>query len=90
MYNNHKILTFTEGCMWDGGNWEIRINHECSSFGGGEPCKHCHSKKELPKPNAYGGTYSQQTWICPRVIVAYNEGGYNSVGICLDCILENV
>ncbi|GEM_PF-5189668 len=26
--------------------------------------------------------------IVPRVVVAYNEGGYNSVGICADCLLE--
>ncbi len=24
----------------------------------------------------------------PRVVVAYNEGGYCDAGVCLDCILE--
>ena len=24
----------------------------------------------------------------PAVVLAYNEGGYNSVGICADCLLE--
>lgn len=27
---------------------------------------------------------------CPRVIVARNEGGYNTTGVCLDCLLENL
>lgn len=26
--------------------------------------------------------------IVPRVVIAYNEGGYNSVGICADCLIE--
>jgi len=26
--------------------------------------------------------------ICPRVVVVRNEGGYNSTGLCLDCILD--
>jgi hypothetical protein len=26
--------------------------------------------------------------ICPRVVVATNEGGYNTTGVCLDCIIE--
>ena len=26
--------------------------------------------------------------VCPRVIVMVNEGGYNSTGLCLDCVLE--
>jgi hypothetical protein len=26
--------------------------------------------------------------ICPRVVIAFNEGGENSTGVCLDCILE--
>jgi hypothetical protein len=28
--------------------------------------------------------------ICPRVVVARNEGGESSTGICLDCIIEAV
>lgn len=27
-------------------------------------------------------------WVVPRVVVATNEGGYNSTGVCLDCILD--
>jgi hypothetical protein len=26
--------------------------------------------------------------VVPRVIVCLNEGGYNSTGLCLDCVLE--
>ena len=83
----HKF-TFEHGCMWEGGEWIIDIDHECSSFGGGMPCKHCHSKQTKHKPNAYGGTYSQEVWICPTVIIAANEGGYNTTGVCLQCVLD--
>jgi hypothetical protein len=39
-----------------------------------EPCKHCFKEGSLT--------------LCPRVVVAFNEAGYNSTGVCLDCIVE--
>jgi hypothetical protein len=80
--------TFAEGCMWEGGEWEIRLNEQCSGFGGGVPCKHCVDDRTVDKPNAYGGTYKERLWTCPAVVVAMNEGGHNSTGVCLDCLLE--
>jgi len=77
-----------DGCMWEGGSWIIDFDHKCSEYGGGIPCKHCHSIKTETRNDAYGGQHLKQVWICPRVVIAKNEGGYNSTGVCLDCILE--
>ena len=35
-----------------------------------------------------GSTFIEKVWNCPAVVVALNEGSYNSTGVCLDCILE--
>jgi len=81
-------FVFQDGCMWEGGEWKIVTEYECSSFGGGKPCKHCYSERDKQKPDSSGGFYTEHIWLCPKIIIAKNEGGYNSVGICLDCILE--
>ena len=88
---NEKGHTFSEGCMWEGGEWEIRMERECSEFGGGEPCRHCHSIKTVNYPNFYGdksAVHKRISWICPAVVIARNEGGYCTTGMCLDCIIE--
>lgn len=78
---------FTAGCLWDGNPWFIDENHECSSYGG-SPCKHCHSAREVTHERMDKSTYTETVWICPRVVIAENEAGYNSTGVCLDCIVE--
>lgn len=81
---------FQEGCMWEDG-WRIENNSKCSEFGGGQPCKHCHSIERIVHIRRGGDSqYIEGTWICPRVAIAFNEGGNNSTGICIDCILEAV
>jgi len=79
---------FEDGCMWEGGYWEVEINRRCNEFGGGVPCKHCHSECFDVRKRYDGSKYKVKQWICPRVVIATNEGGYNSTGVCLDCILE--
>jgi len=83
-----KEFTFKDGCMWEGGEWTIVIEHKCSSFSGGNPCKHCYDEKDEVKPDVHGGSYTEHTWICPSVVIAKNEGGCNSTGMCLQCIFE--
>src|SRR3990167_5899363 len=80
--------TFNDGCMWEGGDWEISLNHECSNEGGGIPCKHCYGEEVKHRVSAYNSGYTEKIWICPSVVIAKNEGGYNSTGVCLQCILE--
>lgn len=80
---------FKDGSMWEGGGFSIETDYECSKNGGGEMCKHCHSEKITEHKTAYDGTtYFKKLWICPRVVIAENEGGCNSTGVCLDCIIE--
>jgi hypothetical protein len=82
-------LYFGEGDMWEGYGWEIAFEEDCSENGGGEPCEHCHSDRIITHTRSWNGTtYTERRWTCPRVVVGYNEGGQNSTGICLDCILE--
>ncbi len=77
---------FTEGCMWEDG-WEVWFDQEIRYT---EPCKHCHSDHIKTSTRHDGSTYETRVFICPRVIIAFNEGGHDSTGICLDCILEAV
>ena len=70
------------GGMWEETYWDVEMDYECSSLGGGKPCKHCNSEGV----NEHG----DKTWICPSVVVAYNEGRNNSTGICLQCIQEAI
>jgi hypothetical protein len=79
----HKYKT---GGMWDGG-WEIQEDVQCSEWGGGSPCPHCHSEKELVETRIYGETYRRKVWICPIVIVGY---GCETTGICGYCVCEQL
>lgn len=78
--------------MWESPEWEVSYDYECSSYGGGRTCKHCTPTYHVDKTRGDGSVYNQDElkWNCPRVVVAKNEGGYNSTGVCLDCILEQV
>ena len=75
------------GGMWEG-EWEIRFNVNCQQDTGITPCKHCGPVRDEEHKSFRGHTWIEKKFICPRVVVALNEGGYNSTGVCLDCILE--
>ena len=75
--------------MWEGSPWIIEFDFECSAYGGGEPCSHCHSDREITHTRYHDdSTYTERVWICPRIVIAYNEGNFNSTGVCLDGILD--
>ncbi len=67
------------GGMWDDSEWEIQSNARVA-VSGIIPCPHCHT----PHQDEHGNNCI----ICPRVVVAKNEGGHNSTGVCVDCIIE--
>jgi hypothetical protein len=46
------------------------------------PCMHCRSVVETVVGKRY------LTWICPHVVFAYNEGGFNLTKVCLQCIVD--
>jgi hypothetical protein len=75
---------FSIGGMWEGPEWSILFDYHV--FYEDTPCKHCSELKFKTKEKweLEDSTY----FICPRVVVAHNEGGYNSTGVCLDCIIE--
>lgn len=78
---------FNNGCLWEGGGFEIEIDCEVDESNG-DICKHCHSKYIEENKRFDGTSYYRTKYICPKVVVAYNEGGYNTTGVCLDCIIE--
>lgn len=76
------------GGMWEGTGWEIQLNAKISSYCGGKPCPHCGPIQVETHTRYDKSTYDENYWICPRVVEAMNEGGHDSTGVCLDCILE--
>lgn len=85
-------ITFQCG-GWENGEAEIRFNEELDVTGGGsivQHCKHCTPivEKEIHMPD--GREWVNRYSTCPRVIVAYNEAGCCTTGVCLDCLLETV
>jgi hypothetical protein len=87
--HNNKSIVINEGVMWEENPWKIEFEHECSE-NGGSPCRHCHSFDVIIHKRTDGSTYSEKVWICNRVIVVRNEGGCNTTGLCLDCVLDVV
>jgi hypothetical protein len=71
---------FNEGVMWEANPFKIELNYECSSYGG-TTCRHSGARYKVEGS-------SEERWIQPAVVIANNEGGHNSTGVCLDCILE--
>jgi len=69
-------IKFQKGCAGD--SWYIMFDEEFNS----PCCEHCY-KVERSRLKYEAG----YAFVCPRMVVAYNEGGYNSTGVCLDCIL---
>lgn len=76
------------GGMWEFPGWEIQRDVEITDTCGGEPCPHCTDIRERTRQD-YSKTLSwtERYWICSRVVVARNEGGCDTTGVCLDCIL---
>jgi len=89
-------LKFNNGCMGEGYPWYIEYDVEVNNNPDDEcdrlhPCKHCHSDRiEVIERVEFNDSYRERKWICPRVIVSINEGGFNSTRVCLDYILEAV
>lgn len=80
MYSWDECVKFKEGAMWDEPAWTIAYDKECYSSRGG-PCKHCKEVRKLENSTVV-------VWTCPRVAIGFNESGYCSTGLCVDCIIE--
>ena len=79
----------TEGVMFGNDTWNIDIGMIYSSIDGGSPCKHCHSI-QVTEPFVLDNIpfKGNTTWVCPYVVVGYAVCEDNSVGICLECIMD--
>ena len=77
------------GCMWDGNPWDIALRVKLK---GEDPkCRHCVDTGEETRIRFWDkSTIVEQTWVCPRVVIATNQGGHDTTGVCLDCILDAV
>jgi hypothetical protein len=82
-----KRKIFIAGCMWEDEAW-IEFDKMVSELGGGKPCQHCYDSEQRKHTRHDGSTWIETIWCCPRIIVATNEGGCNSTGVCLDCVIE--
>jgi hypothetical protein len=79
---------FDIGGMWEFRAWSIELDVEIEDDT--LPCPHCRQTYEEPRKNwdtAIAPRLPKHKWVCPRVVVAMNEGGHGSTGVCLDCIV---
>lgn len=83
------------GGIWPQQEWEIHTEVERDTYQylkerptimGDPPCPHCHSPRVIAPSH---GKYYSVMWTCPKIVVGINEGGNNSTGICLYCILQH-
>lgn len=75
----------------NGGIWEekeITIGKNYILHHLADPCEHTKLLEEVEVTYFNNISYKEKIYIIPYVIIAENEGGYNSTGICLDCVLE--
>lgn len=84
-----KKVKIPVGGIWEYKDWYIVF--DCPvNLAYEYPCHHCRKKFFVRTYAANGKYYDEEYTICPRVVVAENEGGFNTTGVCLDCILEAV
>ena len=79
----------TTGGLWEENEVEIHYNKPIIA-GKKIKCPHLGERFIVRREPYYGSTYDMVYANCPRVIVAVNEGGYNSTGTCLDCVLAHI
>ncbi len=79
-----RKITIENGGIWEEPSWEINFNYHGDEYL--NQCRHCVLiSPGHPRWVAEGGPGQ---FLVPRLVMGINEGGFNSVGICLDCILE--
>ena len=88
LIHNVKKIKLKKGGLWDNNEIEIAYNYPIYETNKVD-CLHL-GPKYIVRDFRHDGTSFDIIYAnCPRVIIAKN-GSYNSTGVCLDCILENV
>lgn len=84
-----SIKEIPVGGMWELRKWEIQYDVPVYDPKNNK-CPHLGEQYIVRKYESNEIYYDYVYANCPRVVVAYNESGYNNTGVCLDCILSNV
>ena len=89
------VISVSQGSMWEGATWELRRDVLMSGRDEDSacPCPHCRDYQLAPPQYRTDGTVwnlGTMQWVCPLVIVGYNEGGYCTTGICAACAVDAV
>ena len=84
------ILTLSRGDLYNDADSVIKKDYDLGSTS--SSCPHCFKGKEKIREQrglGYPDDYNYHFY-CPRVLVSYNEGGYNCTIVCVDCLLEQL
>lgn len=85
------VYKIEKGSLGEDSAFSIITNHEITTYDNREqPCKHCHSPHEVFHMRSDMSEWSWIYWICPLVVIASNQGGYDSTCICVSCFLEGI
>lgn len=85
-----REIKFPIGGLWEDQDFTLKLNFHYSSYCTSYvPCEHA-TEIETSLHEYYYNRPPEvvRNWIVPRVVIGMNEGGYNSVGICVDCIMK--
>ena len=101
-----KKQEFEEGGLWERRSWEMVYDYQVEKYDCkpcrhakkvDEPHYHDFDGKKIDSEQVGEVTGTIRAfwtfhsgWVIPRVVVAVNEGGYDSTGVCADCIVEAV
>jgi hypothetical protein len=80
-------MTIDHGGLWDNTEWDILQDQEVD-IGEVTPCKHCGPEYQTRRTLPGGYVLIDRHVRCPFVVSASNEGGFNSTGVCLECVIE--
>ncbi len=89
-----NVIEFAIGGMHDFPRWYMHLNEHYGQNTRDYICPHSNEVFRgdplFEVRHSWDGRdlSDKYQWIVPRVVVAYNEGGFNSTSVCLDCILE--
>ena len=87
--HNIKEVKYDKGGLWEENKIKIAYDYPiyCADS---VNCPHLGPKYAVRDFRPDGSYFDTIYANCPRVIIAKNEGGCNSTGVCLDCVLENI
>ena len=85
-----KRETHLIGGVWEFSKWEVEFDSINHLYAPEVPCPHAKVSTEEQHRSLHRDSPLCETpsFCTPSVVVATNEGGYNTTGVCLDCILD--